>query len=120
MTLAPKTVMIIGLGKLGGPVLDMLSTRYPRHRFVCVARDERALGLRANLSRYLAAQWGSYPQVHTASCDVLDVEAMVACLSAHAPDVVFNATTSFPWWRIAELPNDAAALAENAGPGMWC
>jgi len=119
MAVAPKTVMIIGLGKLGGPVLDLLAMRYPMHRFVCIARDAHALGLRANLSRYLAAQWGSYPRVHTAACDIRDVEATVACLSAHAPDVLFNATTSFPWWRIADLPGDAATLAEKAGPGMW-
>ena len=117
--LSPKTVMVIGLGRLGGPVLDLLATRLPGHRFVCVGRNAEALSLRVNLSRYVAAQWESYPEIVPAPCDLLDVDAMAACLCEHNPDVVFNATTPFAWWRIAELPRDAAARAEAAGPGMW-
>lgn len=116
----PKTVMIVGLGKLGGPVLDILATRFPTCRFVCVGRNAETLLLRANLSRYLAAQWGSYPDVVTAPGNLLNVDAMATCLGDHRPDIVFNATTPFPWWRIAEFPPAAAARAEAAGPGMWC
>lgn len=114
------TVMMIGLGKLGGPVLDELATRFPQHRFVCVSRSEAGLSLRANLSRYRAAQWGSFPEVITERCDLRDESGTTDLLSRHKPDVVFNATTPFPWWRLRELPRDLADRANVAGPGMWC
>jgi hypothetical protein len=42
-----------------------------------------------------------------------------AVIREHSPEIVFNATTPFPWWRINDLPQDLSDLANRVGPGIW-
>jgi hypothetical protein len=116
----PKTLMVMGAGKLGGAVVDLLACRRPEHRYVVVARDGERLARRLNLTRYMCAQWGRFPEVHGEVTDLLDIERTADVLARHQPDLVFNATTPFPWWLIDEMPEAARTLAHAAGPGMWC
>jgi hypothetical protein len=115
-----RCLMIIGAGKLGGPVLDVLSSRYPHHRYVLVARDAERTTRRLNLTRYMCSQWGQYPDLQPDSTNLLNTDQAATVIERHRPDVVFNATTPFPWWRIAELPEPQRKLAKAAGPGVWC
>lgn len=115
-----KTVLVFGIGKLGGPVVDILSVRYPQHRFVLVSRDEERSQRRANLSRYLALQWGHNPEVLGEEVDLYDITRTAELINKYQPDVVFNATTPFPWWKIDYLPEREKKLANGAGPGVWC
>lgn len=112
--------MVFGIGKLGGPVVDLLARLHPDCRFVIVSRSRERSERRANLTRYLAAQWLLFPEVIGEEADLLDQLGTVELLRRHSPDVVFNATTPFPWWKIEALPETERTLANQAGPGMWC
>lgn len=115
----PKTLLIVGAGRLGGFVLDSLSLRFPSHRFVLASRRLDATEKRVNLSRYLAAQWGKFPAISALQLDLTEVEATAESIGKLRPDVIFNATTPFPWWMIKELPPELADAANAAGPGTW-
>jgi hypothetical protein len=115
-----KTLLVFGIGKLGGPVVDTLAMRYPGHRFVVVSRDKERSQRRANLSRYLASQWDLWPEVVGEETDLLDAARTADLVYRCDPDVVFNATTPFPWWKLDSLPERERLLSSRAGPGMWC
>lgn len=116
----PKTLAVIGIGKLGGAVVDHLCLRHPDVRFVLISRSRERSVKRANLSRYLAAQWRIFPEIIGEETDLLDVTRTSHLLASLKPDVVFNATTPFPWWKLDQLPEREAKLAARAGSGMWC
>jgi hypothetical protein len=115
-----KTLLVFGIGKLGGPVVDVLARNHPHHRFVVVSRDRERSQKRANLSRYLASQWGLFPEVIGEQADLLDIGRTAELIGKIRPDVVFNATTPFPWWKLELLPEKERDLSNRAGPGMWC
>ena len=115
-----KTVLVFGIGKLGGPFVDDLCKRFPQHRFIFVSRDKERSQKRANLSRYLALQWGLATEVLGEEVDLHDTARTAELINRYEPDVVFNATTPFPFWKIDYLPQHERMLAHNAGPGVWC
>jgi hypothetical protein len=115
-----KTILVFGVGKLGGPLVDALATRYPLHRFVLVSRSKEKSQKRANLARYLALQWGNNSEVVAEETDLLNIDRTAELIAHYKPDIVFNATTPFPWWKIDDLPEKERVLAHNAGPGVWC
>ncbi len=113
-------MLLVGGGRLGGAVLDLLATNYPEHEYVLVGRDAEYLRKRANLSRYIAAQWGRFPHIRVEHVDLMNTDLTSTVLAATSPDLVFNATTPFPWWRITDLRDDSPQVAELAGSGVWC
>lgn len=115
-----RTLMVFGIGKLGGPVIDVLAARYPHHRYVLISRSPDRAERRANLSRYVCAQWGLYPDISWDATDLLNVDRTASILERHQPDVVFNATTPFPWWAIDAMPEAQHDQTYSAGLGMWC
>ncbi len=117
---ARPTVLIFGIGKLGGAALDQLCVLHPHARFVIVSRESARSTKRANLARYLAAQWGLFPEVFGDEAELRDVARTADLIRRWEPSLVFNATTPFPWWKLDRLPPNEAKLASRAGSGMWC
>ncbi|HEV2561715.1 MAG TPA: hypothetical protein VGT78_06205 [Rhizomicrobium sp.] len=115
-----RRLIILGLGVIGGQVLEQLVFRNPQLEFVVVARNREQLERRVNLSRYVFAQWDLYPKITFEQCDLVDVDRHIELLIRYEPEVVFNATTPFPWWKIERLPSNRRDIAKLAGPGMWC
>jgi|GEM_PF-3004771 len=120
MSNGKKTVLIFGIGKLGGPLVDVLSARYPQHQFVLISRNKEISQKRATLSQYLCLQWGLNPVILSDETDLYDVVRTAELIYKYQPDVVLNATTPFPWWKIDILPIQEKKLANEAGPGVWC
>jgi hypothetical protein len=120
MSVHSRRLMIFGIGKVGGQVADVLAARYPHHEFILVSRSLERSALRANLVRYVCSQWGQYPAVLAAQTNLLDVTQTSALIAEHRPDVVFNATTPFPWWAMDRFPPAMRKLTYSAGLGMWC
>lgn len=114
------TVLIFGIGKLGGAALDQLCLLHPQARFVLVSREAARSTKRANLARYLAAQWGHFPEVTGDEAELRDVDRTAELIHRWQPSLVFNATTPFPWWKLDHLPQRESKLAAQAGSGMWC
>ena len=99
-----QTLMVFGIGELGGAVVDVLSANFPGHRYVFVSRSYERSALRANLTRYICSQWGQYPTVEHDATDLMDVDRTAALVARYKPDIVFNATTPFPWWAMDAFP----------------
>lgn len=115
-----KTVLIVGAGKLGGPVLDALALRWPRNHYIVASRSQKRSQDRANLTKYIAAQWNEFPSVTGINLDIENIDDTSEVLSKYQPDVVFNATTPFPWWKIDLLPQNVRDSCNLSGPGIWC
>jgi hypothetical protein len=114
-----KALMIVGAGVLGAQVLDQLALLHPQHRYVIVGRNLERVQTRVNLAKYVCANWGLAPSIAAASADIRDAGQFAELILRTKPDIVFNATTPFPWWKIDNLPPAEAALANSTGPGMW-
>jgi hypothetical protein len=48
------------------------------------------------------------------------MDATATLVSQYEPDIVFNATTPFPWWTMDQFPERVRQLSYSAGLGMWC
>ncbi|ASW55795.1 hypothetical protein [Plantactinospora sp. KBS50] len=116
----PRTILIFGSGVVGGAVLDLLALRYPHHRYILAARNLERTTQRVNLTRYVSVQWGRFPRIDAATAELLDIDRTAEVIDHYRPDVVFNATTPFPWWALDAMPRDKRDLSYSAGLGMWC
>ncbi|MHB1219079.1 MAG: Rossmann-fold NAD(P)-binding domain-containing protein [Alphaproteobacteria bacterium] len=116
------TILIIGLGELGGTVLELLA-RAPAFSGRIVAADIDAdLGLRkVNSARQGAILWDAPVRIDFMPCDLTDVARTTELLHAVKPDLIFNATTLATWWLRDLLPEEIKAKlhAVGAGSGLW-
>ncbi|MEA2279537.1 MAG: hypothetical protein QOK21_144 [Solirubrobacteraceae bacterium] len=93
------TVLVAGLGDLGGRVLDALSRRPGLGRLVGASRDaERGRALAGQCA--LVAELAGGPR--TVSFEPLDLTAhddAAETLARVAPDVIVMAASAYTWWR---------------------
>jgi hypothetical protein len=118
----PQTVMIFGLGELGGLVLELLA-RSPTFRGALVGVDIDAdAGLRkVNSSHQGALCWGLDPVIGFRAGNLADIDATAALIAEVRPTLIFNATTLASWWLRDLLPAEVKAKlhAVGAGSGLW-
>ena len=117
-----QTVLIVGLGELGGLLLELLA-RSPTYRGRLVGADLDAdMGLRkTNSARQGAIAWGIPTRIDFRPCDLADVEATAAMIASVKPTLIINATTLATWWLRDLLPPDIKARLHEvgAGSGLW-
>lgn len=117
-----RTLLIVGLGELGGIVLEYLA-RVPNLGCRIVAADVNDdSGLRkVNSAVHGASYWGLYPEIEFAKVDLSNVDMTATLLATWKPDVVFNATTIASWWVVGLLPKDVhdRLYTLGAGGGSW-
>lgn len=114
------TVMIFGLGNVGGQLLEFLA-RVPNlgWRVLTAARD-RERGLRKTRSALFGASYhGLYPEIDFRQADLDDHAATARLLAEERPDVVVNSATFAAWWLRDLLPPDIRAELQSVGPGIW-
>jgi hypothetical protein len=114
-----RTMLVLGYGALGGGVVDRLAVSCPEIEFLVAGRDLRRAQERVNLTRYIAYQSGASPRVDIVGVDILNVGEMIDLLRAFKPDLIFNATTLIPWWKVDALPAQSREPLKNAGAGIW-
>jgi predicted RNA-binding protein with TRAM domain len=116
------TVMIIGLGELGGRLLEYL-VRVPNFgwRIVVAGRDDDQAVRKMHSAIFGASYWGLYPEVCYRHVDLADVAATASVLRQEAPDIIVNTTTLAAWWLRDLLPDHIRRKldAVGAGPGLW-
>jgi hypothetical protein len=119
---ARDTILIFGLGELGGLVLELLA-RSPTFRGRLIGADINAdEGLRkVNSARQGAICWGVPGNVDFTSCDLGNVEATAELIAREKPTVIFNATTLASWWLRDLLPPAVKERLHTvgAGSGLW-
>ena len=115
------TIMLIGLGELGGLVLEYLC-RIPAICDIVTADINEDWGLRKTNSAILGTSYmGLYPNIKFYPIDLVNIEKTAEMLKESNPTIIYNGTTLQSWWVVNELPPDVnARLYKNrCGLGPW-
>ena len=116
---SPLSVLIVGLGNLGGVILELLAREPAVGRVVAAGRDQARGVARVNLARLGALAQGRAPDVAFAPLDVTDADAVGDLLRRETPDVVVVTASLETWWLPDLLPAEARAPLARAGFGAW-
>jgi len=110
---------MIGLGSLGGHVLEFLA-RTPGIDSIVAADVNEDWGIRKTNNAILgAANMGFYPNIQFHKINLNDVDGTAETIREIKPDLIFNATTLQSWWVIGLLPHDVYEKLLSAGLGPW-
>jgi len=113
-------VIVIGLGSLGGYILEFLArSRGPTEIIASDVDEQRGLQKMNNVILG-AANMGFYPRMRFLKMDLNNIDSTSVILRSEQPDLVLNSTTLQSWWVIgAQLREDAYLRLLDAGLGPW-
>ena len=114
-----STVLLIGLGNLGGPLLDRLAAEPAVDRLIACGRSARRGAERVNLARLGALVEGRQADVAFHRVDLRRQGALRDVLATTRPDVVINTASLQTWWLLDLLPAAPAARLKAARFGAW-
>ena len=113
------TILLVGLGDLGGHVLEML-VRVPGPRRIITADVNEEWGCRkTNLAAFGAAQLGYYPDIAFTRLDLFNVDRTAETILAYRPDIIYSTATLQSWWVIDTLPRKVFEELDQARIGPW-
>ena len=116
-----EKIMLIGVGELGGIVLEYLC-RIPNICEIVTADSNKDWGFRKTNSAIEGASYmGLYPKIKFYPIDLLNIEQTAELLKKINPTIICNGTTLQSWWVVNELPLDVnAKLYRNkCALGPW-
>lgn len=113
------TLLLVGLGHLGGRILDALARERPDWRLVAAGRDARRGEARVHVARLAAAALGAVPTVEFAALDADDRDAVAALVGRVRPDLIVTTLSRQTWWVRDLLPEREAGLLSRARFGAW-
>ncbi|MDD2695059.1 MAG: hypothetical protein PHD58_03945, partial [Anaerolineales bacterium] len=114
-----RTIMMIGLGDLGGHVLEMLARNPGYRRIITADVDEDRAYRKTNIAIYGASQMGFYPDVEFTKIDLNNTEQAAEVIRKANPDVIYSAATLQSWWVITTLPKAVFDDLDKARFGPW-
>ncbi|MEP6954870.1 MAG: hypothetical protein ABI950_12495 [Solirubrobacteraceae bacterium] len=106
MSASGATVLVAGVGDLGGRVLTALARSRHVDRLIAAGRDDERTRGHAGQAALIAHLAGGPRRVEPARVDLADAEATAAALARTEPDVIVIGATEYTWWRDSrtELP----------------
>lgn len=116
-----EKIMIVGIGELGGIVLEYIC-RLPGICSIVTADVNEDWGNRKTNSAILGASYmGLYPDIKFYPIDLLNLDKAAELLKKINPTIIFNGTTLQSWWVVNELPPDinAKLYKRKVGLGAW-
>ncbi len=116
-----ETIMLVGIGELGGILLEFLC-RIPGIEKIVTADRNEDWGSRKTNSAVLGASYmGLYPDIQFQPIDLLDVEQTAETLKKINPTIIYNGTTLQSWWVVNELPPEVnkQLYRNRCGLGPW-
>jgi saccharopine dehydrogenase-like NADP-dependent oxidoreductase len=109
MTREREKILLVGVGELGGIVLEYLC-RVPNIGPIVAADANADWGSRKTNSAIEGASYmGLYPQIEFRPIDVLNIEGTAELLRKINPTVICNGTTLQSLWVVNELPSEVNA-----------
>lgn len=117
--MAGARVLIVGLGDLGGHVLELLARNEGVGSIVAADKDEERGVPRVNVAELGAAHQGFYPDLSFRKVDLFDPPQVEALLRETKPDLIFQSATLQSWWVIGQLPRETYLEFLTAGLGPW-
>ena len=117
--MARSTIMMIGLGDLGGHVLEML-VRAPGYRKLITADlNEDWAYRKTNIAAFGASQLGYYPEVEFVKIDLYNIDQSAEIISKYKPEIIYSAVSLQSWWVINTLPKEVFEELDVARFGPW-
>jgi len=113
-----KCVVIIGLGDLGGWVLEFLVRCQGVHRIVTTDMREDWGKSKTMTAAVGASQQGYNKRLEFHKLDLYDIDRTAELLNSVQPDVIYCAAALQSWWVPLLLPHDIAVKSELAGIGL--
>jgi hypothetical protein len=114
-----STIALIGIGDLGGWILEFLVRSKGVRKIIVSDIDESWGRLKAFCAMAGASYFGFYPEVDFQKIDLNDIDRTAEILASTRPDVVINCTTLMSWWVRQTLPPEVYKELEVAGSGPW-
>ena len=114
-----STIALIGIGDLGGWILEFLVRSKGVRKIIVSDIDENWGRLKAFCAMAGASYFGCYPEVDFQKIDLNDMDRTAEILAKSRPDVVINCTTLMSWWIRQTLPPEVYKQLEVAGSGPW-
>lgn len=112
------TLMLIGIGDLGGLLLEYLLT-IPSLRFVAADIDEDRALARINLARLTAVVRDLNPEIDFVRLDLNNLDECSEAIAKIDPDIIVTTATLQTWWLPDRLPPAESARIKSAGFGAW-
>ena len=113
-----EKIMIVGVGELGGIVLEFLA-RIPNICDIVVCDNNEDWGFRKTNSAVLGASFmGLYPSISYRKMNLFNIEETAAALREINPTIIFNGTTLQSWWVVGVLPVELHKRVYT-GLGPW-
>ncbi len=109
-----KSVMIFGLGDLGGWVLEFLARCEGVGTIITADFREEEGSLKTHTAATGAAQQGYNKTVHFHKCDVRDINGTAELLKKINPDLIYSTITLAAWSQMAFLPPEIEKKSKRA------
>jgi hypothetical protein len=113
------TLLLVGVGDLGGVLLELLAREPRLGRIVAADRDAGRGAARSNLARAGGVAQGFEPDIRFEAIDLNDVAATAELITRVAPALILDTASPQTWWLAGTLPAPQAALIRKAGFGVW-
>jgi len=116
-----EKIMLIGIGELGGIVLEYMC-RIPGICDIVTADSNDDWGFRKTNSAIEGASYmGLYPNIKFHPIDLLNIEKTAELLKKINPTIICNGTTLQSWWVVNELPPEVNAkiYKDRCAIGPW-
>jgi len=114
-----RTIMIIGLGDLGGIALELLARQDDARRIVVAGRSADRAIARCNLARVGAIAQGHQPEIIFERVDLDEPATIADAMQRHDPNLILTTATMHTWRLTNLLPPEPAARIKAAGFGVW-
>jgi len=114
-----KKVMIIGLGELGGYILEFLARSAGVTNIIAADYNEDFGTRKTNLVTHGSSMMGFFPKIEFTKIDLFNIEETAAILEKYQPDIICNCTTLQSWWVITTLPKEIYKEIDKAEIGPW-
>ena len=116
----PKpTILVIGLGHLGGVTLELLARQEWVGKIVGSSRDSERGAARCNLARLGAMAQGYSADIEFLQLDLRDVDRVAESIRGLEPDLILSTASPQTWWLPELLPEEAASRLARARFGAW-
>ena len=109
-----KTVMIFGLGDLGGWALEFLARCEGVGTIIAADLREELGVMKTHTAAVGAAQLGYYKTIKFQKCDVRDIDGTAELLKTINPDLIYSTVTLAAWSQMAFFPHEIEKKAEKA------
>jgi len=115
------TLMIVGLGELGGTALELLA-RVPNIPKIVTADFNEDYGVRKTNTALMGAAYANlYPNIEFRRVDLNNIEETAETIKEVNPRIIYNAATLQSWWVIDALPKEVhkKLYKDFCGLGPW-